>query len=193
MAVTFPFSGEWMDILDFGCGFKKYQGRPGIDNVVRIDRNGDFNPTKVFEMKPGAEIPYAENSFDMIVMRHVLEHMTDIPWCMREVWRVGRPDAKVKIWVPHASNIESHTDPTHRYHLTMRSMDYFDSTKQAHKYRYAGGTDFRILKAEPRFRDRIFGRVGQVLFPLLGALRYEKRCSWIAQIDEIYFELKIVK
>ncbi len=182
-----------MHILDIGCGPNKYEGREGIDTVVTLDRNSEHNPTKLFEMKKGAAIPYDDNSFDAIVMSHFLEHVDDVPWCMAEVWRVGKNNSRVKIRVPHASNIDSFTDPTHQRHMTFRSMDYFDSKKNSHKYRYAAGTDFRILKAEPIFHDKLFGMIGRALFPVLGAERYEKRCSCIAQIDEIYFELKVVK
>lgn len=181
-----------MDILELGCGFKKYEGRPGIDNVVHIDRNYRCKPDILFEMKHRAKLPFKDSCFDETRMHHMLEHVDDIVWCMEEVYRIGKPDSSVKIWVPHASNIKSFTDPTHKHHMTLESMDYFNSTRTMYTLGYTD-IDLRVMKSEPIFADRKFGKLGRLLFRILGQERYEVRLSSILRINEIYFELKVIK
>ena len=143
-----------MNILDIGCGFNKYQGRSGIDNVVTMDKNDRCNPTHVFEVTEGKKFPVSDDSFNLINTSHFLEHVDDVVWCMEEIHRVGKRNAEVRITVPHFSAPSSYQDPTHRRHLSLRCMDYFDSTKGLYSCGYTE-VDFRIMRAETKFRKNI--------------------------------------
>ncbi|MBW3002359.1 class I SAM-dependent methyltransferase [Candidatus Woesearchaeota archaeon] len=181
-----------MDILDIGCGFRPYEGRPGIDNVVTIDQNPRCNPTHTFEVIKGKQFPVKESSFDLIVASHFLEHVDDVPWCMEQIHRAGKPGSEVRITVPHFSAPSSYQDPTHRRHLSSRCMDYFDSKKGLYECGYTT-VDFRIQKAQSRFRNNITGFIRSIPSKLFGTRIHEKYISRFVPIAELYFELKVVK
>jgi len=107
-----------MDILDVGCGAAKTPGAVGID----------FNPSTAADIVHDLDVypwPLPDNAFDVIVCRHIVEHVTDLIRFMEEVHRIGRPGAQVEIVTPHFSSRFSYTDPTHLRHLSLFSLDYF--------------------------------------------------------------------
>ncbi len=107
-----------MDILDVGCGKAKTPGAVGIDfnqrTAADIIHDLDAYPW-----------PIESNTFDLIVGRHIVEHIDDLNRFMEELHRIGRPGAVVEITTPHFSSRFSYTDPTHRHYLSIFSFDYF--------------------------------------------------------------------
>lgn len=106
-----------MDILDVGCGTAKTPGAIGID----------FNPSTAADIVHDLNVypwPLPDNAFDVIICRHIVEHVTDLIRFMEEIHRVGRPGARIEIVTPHFSSRYSYTDPTHLRHLSLFSFDY---------------------------------------------------------------------
>jgi hypothetical protein len=66
---------------------------------------------------------------------------------MREIWRVSKNGATVKIWTPHFTAYRSYADITHKYHLTSQSFDYFDRTTMFGKELWlTKEVEFRVKK-----------------------------------------------
>ncbi len=105
-------------ILDLGCGQAKQPGAIGLD----INPFSEADVIADLNRRPW---PFVSNSFDRILCRHIVEHVTDLVGFMEEVHRIARPGALVEIITPHFSNRYSFTDPTHLRHLGWRSFDYF--------------------------------------------------------------------
>jgi SAM-dependent methyltransferase len=85
-------------LLDFGAGrglkpqhhFGGVAARVvGVDIDAAVLENRYLDETKV--MAPGGPIPYAENSFDVVISANVLEHVQDPDAVFREIRRVLRP------------------------------------------------------------------------------------------------------
>ena len=99
-----------MNVLECGCG-------PGYlwrDNMDRIPRDCHITLTDLsdgmvteakealsasstefqFEVANIQELPYADNSFDVIVANHMLYHVPDLAQGLREVQRVLKPDGR---------------------------------------------------------------------------------------------------
>ena len=75
--------------LNLGCGPRKEKG------YVNCDFDPDVNPDKVVDFnKP---LPFKDNEFDEVLMRHSLEHARDIGATLSECLRVGK---KATILVP---------------------------------------------------------------------------------------------
>lgn len=108
---------EHADVLDIGCGRLKSPGSVGIDRLADTDADIVHD----LDMMP---YPIAENSFDAVIARHVLEHVAAPLGVLAELHRVTRPGGVVTIITPHFSSSSSWTDPTHRHHFTSRSFDY---------------------------------------------------------------------
>src|SRR5437660_1237094 len=107
-----------MRTLDVGCGNDKIPGAIGIDLVATpvVDVLHDLNKVPW---------PLADDSFELIRLHSILEHLTDVVSTMNEVYRVARPGATVLIGTPHFSSANAFTDPSHVHFFSARFLDYF--------------------------------------------------------------------
>lgn len=85
------------------------------------------------------DLPFADNSFDVIICNHVLEHIVDDRKAMSELYRVMKPGGWGILQVPMKNSLEKTyedftiTDPKERQkhfgqydHVRWYGMDYFD-------------------------------------------------------------------
>ncbi len=168
-------------VLDLGCGPNKFKYalgedcflRPGVDVVANLDR--------VF-------YPYKDDVVDLALLNHVIEHLAYVPRTMEELYRILAPGGRVVIRTPYYANEASFRDPTHRHHLSLKSMDYFVSGLNDEKY-----TAF-FEKEE----ERLFFQKGWYFWPGKLVLRfsknkYEKYFSHLFPGYLLYWVLKAVK
>lgn len=104
--------------LDIGCGSAKKDGFIGMDIMpfpcVDIVHNLDTAPW-----------PIQDNSIDLVVSSHVIEHVDSVITFMSEIYRVLKKGGRVVIRYPHYSHRNTFRDPTHKRYLTLESLDYF--------------------------------------------------------------------
>lgn len=85
------------------------------------------------------DLPFEDNSFDVIICNHVLEHIVDDRKAMSELYRVMKPSGWGILQVPMKNSLEKTyedftiTDPKERQkhfgqydHVRWYGMDYFD-------------------------------------------------------------------
>ena len=125
--------------LDLGCGRKKVAGAIGVDRfpVAGVDVVQDLDRYPY---------PFRSGSFDEIYARHVIEHVESVVRFMSELHRLGQPGARVHIHTPHYSYTGSWRDPTHRWHFSCYSFEYFEQGHPADYYAGVGG--FRVVAVE---------------------------------------------
>jgi SAM-dependent methyltransferase len=109
---------ESRKILDVGCGQNKFPGAIGID-ANRLSHADVIHDLGTFPY------PFADNEFDEIVCRHVIEHVPDVLGFVNELHRITKPGGVLKILTPHYSNPDWATDPTHRNHFNSYSLTCF--------------------------------------------------------------------
>ena len=102
-------------MLDLGCGAHKTPGATGVDHF-------DFPGVDVVHNLDQFPYPFADGSFDAVVLNHVVEHLGDIPATLAEVRRILAPGGVVWIATPHFTDASSWTDPTHKFHLGIGSF-----------------------------------------------------------------------
>lgn len=186
-----------MRILDIGCGQNKTPGAIGVDvnPVTQADVLADVERTA---------LPFADDAFDKVVCRHIVEHVADMVAFLEEVHRVSKPGSVVQIVTPHFSNRYSFTDPTHVRHLAWRSLDYFSgepfySSLLSRLFEtrhpipgFYSRSHFRIRR---RFLD--FGRIHRWLGIQALANRfpdfYEHYLTFLFPARDLHFELEVVK
>lgn len=140
-----------MKILDLGCSKNKYPGAIGVDKVKLpgVDVVSDFEDRR---------LPFKENSFDMVILNHSIEHAGNIERLMAEIHRILKDGGRVLIRTPHFSHPSSFSDITHKHHLTYNSFDY---STEGETYNYYSKVRFKIIR-----RKLIFSRVLKFIEPL---------------------------
>lgn len=116
-------------ILDVGCGQRKLPGAVGMDIVA--DSMADI----VHDMDR-TPWPFAGDTFDIILLNHVLEHAKDALAVLAEAHRVGKAGGRVVIQVPYFRSVDAFADPTHRRFFTSGSLDYVIRASRLAEYRY---------------------------------------------------------
>ena len=105
-------------ILDVGCGIKKFPGSTGID------RNTEPAADIIWDLDQ-FPWPVESNSFDEARLIHVIEHVGDVIATMEELHRILKPGGQIILETPHYTDFSSWCDPTHRWHLNSFSFRYF--------------------------------------------------------------------
>ena len=176
-------------ILDVGCGPTKYPGSIGIDMNPRTAADVLCN------LDRGA-LPFRDNSFDQVRAEHLIEHVADVIATMEEFHRVTRPGGTIFILTPHYTDLNSFTDPTHRWHLTSYSFHYF----------YPGGRhgDKTLWQTKARMKEakllvrlpKIWRALGfQFLVNHSRIFRqyWEQHLSYIIRGKTLEFTLEVIK
>ncbi len=166
--------------LDVGCGRYKEEGSTGIDIMAS-------SQTDIVHNLNDFPWPIADNSFDVILCKDIIEHLDNIVRTMEEFHRIARANAKIIIDTPHFANPNSFRDPTHRWHFSVDTFDYFDENFQNPRY-----TDlkFKLLK-----KDLVFGRKWGIasILAKLSKRRYEIYYSRRYPPYKLHFELMVIK
>ncbi|HEY6807035.1 MAG TPA: class I SAM-dependent methyltransferase [Pyrinomonadaceae bacterium] len=105
-------------VLDVGCGQNKFAGAVGIDSNPRSHADV-IHDLGVFPY------PFENDQFDLIISRHVIEHVPDVMGFVTELHRITKPGGRLRIVTPHYSNPDWATDPTHRNHFNSYSFTCF--------------------------------------------------------------------
>jgi SAM-dependent methyltransferase len=95
-------------ILDVGCGLGMYvsQFRQFSDDVFGVD----IDPDKIgkasewlpnLRVSPAEELPFDDDSFDLILLNEVIEHVDDDRKTIREAFRVLAPGGHIVVYAPN--------------------------------------------------------------------------------------------
>lgn len=181
-------------ILDVGCGSTKIPGAVGIDHLplpnVDIIHNLDELPW-----------PFKDEQFDRIVFSHSISHLSNLPAVMTECHRLLKNNGFVEIVAPHYASDNFNTDPTHRTHMGIRSMNYFvDNVDFGYRYIDAKKC-FKLIKSSISFREEAtswrlatksnpFRWTGIEWLVNKRPRLYERFLCWLLPASEVYFLLQ---
>lgn len=174
-------------IIDLGCGASKREGAVGVDI-------GPFPGVDVIHDLNQRPYPFEDGVAREMFLDNVLEHLDDVIGTMEELHRIGRPGCRVRVDVPYFRSSGAATDPTHRHFFTPDSFAYFDP---AHPFsaRY-GYTSVRFAVDSITYNER-FGPQGPrarlARYATAHRDRYETYLAPLAPLDELTFELRVVK
>jgi len=105
-------------ILNLGCGLNHIPGALNVD----IDKR--FKPDLVLDLEN--PLPFQDNSFDLILAYHILEHIRNFKQLMLELWRILKPGGLLKVKVPSRDHFVAYQDPTHVRFFDLHTLNYFE-------------------------------------------------------------------
>lgn len=121
--------------LNLGCGSQILPGYCNVDKYGEPDLKWDL------ETLPW---PWPDNCAEEVLLSHVLEHLGQTPAAflaiMQELYRVCRPDAQVKVIVPHPRSDLFLSDPTHVRAITPMMLEMF-SRRLNQEWQQGGGAN----------------------------------------------------
>jgi SAM-dependent methyltransferase len=179
-------------VIDIGCGTNKTAG------AICMDINPRTAADVIYDLNH-RPYPFADDWFDEIICRHVIERVRDPLAVMSELHRITRHGGVIKIVAPHWTNPDFATDLRRRKHLNSYSFNNLIE-----------GREVFTFYSDARFRQRrvyvtvlnLWKRFGLEFlinldnrFPRMRFLRkfWEQYLNGIVRGKEIQFELEVVK
>jgi len=172
-------------VLDIGCGPNKTPGAVGLD--IRAGEGVDI----VHDLNR-YPWPFEDNSFDVVIANHCLEHLEDVVRAVEECYRILRPGGIFTGKVPHFSSCDFWTDPTHRHAFASRSFDYFIEGTKLFNLRYSCA---RFRARWIKLHTPVKNPVRALLLKLINKypFQYERKFAFILPVGTVEFELEAVK
>ena len=85
---------EGRKVLNVGCGFAQFTA----PNVVNLDAWGDAQV--IWDLGNPAPLPFPDETFDLIIANHILEHVPNWWHCFEELSRTTKVGGMIEVWVP---------------------------------------------------------------------------------------------
>ncbi len=170
--------------LNLGCG---PHALPGFVNLDVYQFPG---VTTVHDLN-NYPYPFADNSFDEIFASHILEHLDDFVGAMKELHRIAKPGAKIKIKAPYFSGPGAYRVSHKHFFFHLETFNYF--TKK-----HYSKTPFSVQKTKifffsaPKFMNSNFcGLIDW--FINLKPILYQRFLAYVFPAAEIHYVLTVVK
>lgn len=168
-----------MKKLNLGCGEDKKEG------YINCDLSQEVNPDMCFDLNNG--IPLKDNSVEEVFMSHVLEHFHEPLKILKEVYRVCKNKAIVKIKVPYFSSESAFSMMDHYSFFTWTS---FDALEKGHACHWQSVGNFKTIKKRLRWRKAF--KPLELFFGLFPRIYQEFFCWWFPA-KELEIELEAIK
>ncbi len=175
--------------LHLGSGKKILKGWTNVDLTDRYGAEVVHN----LEELPW---PFKDSSFDEILMDNVLEHLPDTNKVMEELHRISKPNAIIRIMVPHYSGCMAFGHITHKRFFGSGSFDNFEPGNWE-KY---SNIEFMIMEKRLIWLDC---RNWWFIVPLKKAIDFlinihpfmaERFLAYpLGGFDHLFFKLKVLK
>lgn len=131
-----PFLTPEVKILDVGCamgGFLEFLHQKGFRNLFGVDMTENYveqakNSSKfTIELGNADQIPFEDNTFDVVVMEQVLEHVHAPVAVFKEIKRVVKTDGVFSIGVPDALRYQQSNFFDFYWILLREHIQHFDN------------------------------------------------------------------
>jgi len=177
--------------LELGCGKNKKQGYYGLDIFPYpcVDKTVDIEKG----------LPFKDNSIEEVYTCDFLEHTNNFHFIMEEIYRVCKPNALVKIRVPHFSSKAAFFE----YHKRFFTYSSFALMEKKEEMIYNHDLNFKIVNRKLLFFKKWYFPWNYLLeffFNLLfrldqrfHVLYEETSLRNLFPAFEVYFELKTIK
>lgn len=106
-----------MKKINLGCGHKY------LDGFINCDISAKVKTDIQFDLEQ-PNWPFEDNSIDVIVAHHVLEHLSKSGYknAWKEMYRICKHDAVLEITFPYHFSTSFFSDPTHQTAITLDGL-----------------------------------------------------------------------
>jgi SAM-dependent methyltransferase len=138
--------------LDFGCGNHKLAD--DRYEVIGVDAHPGAGVDVLCDFDEARRLPFADDTFALVYLSHVLEHVSEPRRLLLEAHRVAGPGGTILVRVPHHSNRWAY-EVNHRRYFNYYSLDCLtmEGGKSA-EARRCFAFKRREIKITPRFVTR---------------------------------------
>lgn len=101
-------------------------GKKPLNDFITCDFDKSLNPDYCFNV--GTDIfPFEDNSIEFVLAHHILQQLSkkELLYCMKELYRICKPRAKIDIRVPHYRNDKFWEDPFNENPITENKLKVF--------------------------------------------------------------------
>ena len=177
--------------LDLGCGKTKTRGFCGVDRhpLPGVDVIADLD----------AELPFRPNSADLVYASHSLEHVRNLLFTIREIYRVLRHGGQLCIVAPYNNQKLNIANPYHlsnfNEHTPRFWTNYASAEIDPEEYEHPHAKQWGLLKSDNSNPDIDLRLVDMEFFYFPQYLRcgdQEKRAlrqNWFDVCDQILYRL----
>jgi ubiquinone/menaquinone biosynthesis C-methylase UbiE len=166
-------------ILDLGCGFGAYSTALIVEGRKCIGCDINFEYLQAADKRlpvvhVNGSLPFADRSFDSVLIFEVLEHVSNVEDVLAEAFRVARRN--ILITVPNSEDIDvmKDNDVTYAHMLSSDHVHFFDPESLERLLR-SYSKDISIERSDPIYPFWFLGRslpfYGLKLLFRLGLLR----------------------
>lgn len=175
------------DRLNVGCGTDIREGYINLDTFK-------FKGVDVIHDINRLPWPFVENSFSIVLMSHVLEHVNEPVEVMEEIWRVSKAGAIVEIGVPYFSGLNAVADPTHKHFFAAKTFDFFERGKlgRGNYFEESRKVNFRIIEKKIIFSKNKILKIFNPLFNI-SQIFYERFFAYIIPAQILEVKMEVVK
>lgn len=171
--------------LNLGCGLDIKSGYINLDikKLLGVDVTHDLT---------SFPYPFGDNTFEVVEMHHVLEHLENPLKIIEELWRISKPGGKIIISVPHWSHFTAYGDFTHRNYFSSALFIYYEDGNP--KY-YSEKMNFNLLNKKFTATRINHLWINKFINPVLNIspiLTELLLCKFLP-VSQIIFELKVIK
>jgi len=168
--------------LNIGCGRQK------IDGYINCDISKEVNPDVLVDLE--RTLPFEDNSINEILLNRVLEHTIKPIDIFKELYRVCKDRAVIKIRVPYFSSESTFSQIDHYSFYSITTFDCLSSLNENH---WQGVGDFRVIYKKLRWKRILLPF--QWLFTLNNKMTrlYQEFLCWIIPARELEVFLEVRK
>ena len=106
-------------ILDVGCGYTAHENATVICDVQDLS---SFYKDKNFVKLDGNVLPFKDNEFDFVIASHVLEHVEDFKFFIKELERVSNK-GYIELPTKLEDNLVFENKKDHLWHMDFNDVD----------------------------------------------------------------------
>lgn len=191
-------SKKKLTLLDIGCGtgknmeeFQKFADAYGVDispEALKFCRQRGLKQVKLVDVE--GTLPFASNTFDMVTMLDVLEHIEESP-SLKEIYRVLKPGGMLYVSVPAFQWLWSGWDEVlhHKRRYTSQSLTtilkehHFHLTYLSYVYSFLVVPVWIVRKLKSNSRSQKYESDFKLGSPLINTIlgkvaAFERRLLW---------------